>query len=278
MDEWFRTAPIWLLGLILFLCTGACALAGARLARVIAEKPGHWANLTEAQEGYVVGTVYTLLGLLIGFTFALAVDRYEARRQLVIQDANAIEELYLRAQLLDEPHRTRFSNLLVRFTENHLQLAEQARDGPATARLVADDQDMLRDIWTATVPAFQSIRTIDFSSSFVDSVNQVIRADADRKEARRAEIPTTVILMLIFYSLIAAVLLGAVMKGPKGEAISIIMLALSVLALMLIVDINRPVGGTIRESQEPMKLMLKRLQANPPPVYQRWAQTPTKAA
>ena len=272
MDEWFRSAPIWLLGLILFLCTAGMALAGARISSWVSDKPGHWAKLTEAQEGYVVATVYTLLGLLIGFTFAMAVERFETRRQLVVQDADSIEELYLRAQLLDEPHRTRFSNLLVGYTENHIQLAQTHGDEAAAAKLIADDQRLLRDLWTATIPAFQSIRSLDFSSSFVDSVNQVIRADADRKAARRAQIPPTVIVMLIFYSLVAAALLGGVMKGRKGQVASIIMLGLSVLVLMLIVDINRPVSGTIHESQEPMQRMLMRLQANPPAVYQRWAQ------
>lgn len=271
MGEWFRSAPIWLLGLILFLCTAGLALAGARFSTWLSDRPGHWGKLTEAQEGYVVATVYTLLGLLIGFTFALAVERFEARRQLVVDDANAIEELYLRAQLLTEPHRSRFSNLLIRYAQNHVQLAQTHRDDAAAAKLIAEDQQLLRDLWTATVPAFQSIRTIDFSSSFVDSVNQVVKADADRKAARRAQIPTTVIAMLILYSLIAAALLGAVMKGRKGEVASIIMLGLSVLALMLIVDINRPVSGTIHESQEPMERMLTRLKANPPAVYQRLA-------
>jgi ABC-type transport system involved in cytochrome bd biosynthesis fused ATPase/permease subunit len=157
-------------------------------------------------------------------------------------------------------------------------LAQRHHDDAGAAKLIADDQQLLRDLWTATVPAFQSIRTIDFSSSFVDSVNQVVRADADRKAARRAQIPTTVIVMLIFYSLIAAALLGAVMKGRKGEAAAVIMLSLSVLALMLIVDINRPVSGTIHESQEPMKRMLMRLKANPPAVYQRLAQPAVKVA
>jgi hypothetical protein len=253
------------------LCTAGLALAGARVSSWLSDKPGHWGKLTEAQEGYVVGTVYTLLGLLIGFTFAMAVERFETRRQLVVEDADSIEQLYLRAQLLDEPHRSRFSNLLVRYTQNHIQLAQTHRDNAAASKLIAEDQQLLRDLWTATVPAFQSIRTIDFSSSFVDSVNQVVKADADRKAARRAQIPSTVIAMLILYSLIAAALLGAVMRGRKGEVASIIMLALSVLALMLIVDINRPVSGTIHESQEPMKRMLMRLQANPPAVYQRLA-------
>lgn len=234
--------------------------------------PDRWGRLSETQIGYVVTSVYALLGLLVGFTFNIAVDRYESRRELVVRDATAIEQLYLQAQLLAEPHRSRFSNLLVRYSENHLELAQAELNHAETAKLIAEDDALKRDLWTATVPAFQSIRTIDFSSSFVDSVNEVIRTDAERKEIRRAQIPLTIIYLLMLYSIIAAGLLGAVMKSRKGELVSIVLLGLSTMALMLIADINRPVNGTVHESQEPMEQMLHRLQATPPPVYQRLAQ------
>jgi hypothetical protein len=84
--------------------------------------------------------------------------------------------------------------------------------------------------------------------------------------------------MLFFYSIVAALLLGGVMKSRKGEIVSVALLGLSTLALMLVTDINRPVGGTIREPQGPMIRMLARLKANPPAVYQRLAAKPGQPA
>src|SRR4029453_16836973 len=108
-------------------------------------------------------------------------------------------------------------------------------------------------------------RTIDFSSTFVDSVNEVIRADAARKAARRAALPEAIILVLMFYTIVAAAVLGAVMGRHKGKAtISIALQALFVLVFMLLSDINRPVTGTIRESQEAMERMLDRIKHQPP--------------
>lgn len=164
--------------------------------------------------------------------------------------------------------------MLVRYAENHLELAQVRGDDRRAAGLIAQDAGFLRDIWTATVPAFESVKTLDFSTSFVDSVSELLRVDAERKAARRAQIPTTVLVLLIFYSLVAAAVLGAVMKRGRGQQISAVLLALNVLALMLVADINRPVEGTIHESQEPMKRMLARLKANPPPVYQRLVLSP----
>jgi hypothetical protein len=269
MVEWIIHTPIWVLGLLLFTAMLIALWVGSRIDAWQKRHKGGGSGLSDTQEGYVVTSIYTLVGLLIAFTFGMAIDRFDARRALVVEDANAIETLYLRAQLLPEPHRDRFSKLLVRYAENHVALAKDHHADPTANRLTADNRALLTELWTITVPAFNSIRTIDFSSSFVDSVNEVIRIDVQRKALRRAQIPAAVIGLLMFYSLIAAAVLGYVMAGAGGELTSAALLGLFVLAFMLLSDINRPVTGTIHESQEPMELMLARLKANPPSVYNR---------
>lgn len=276
MGHWFQTAPIWLLGLLLFLATVACAFGGARFSGWLAQRPGEGGRLSDAQEGYVVSSIFALLALLVAFTFGLAMDRFETRRHLVVEDATAIETLYLKSQLLEEPHRSRVSGLLVRYAQNHVELAQIHRDNAAAGKLLAEDNALLRELWTVTIPAFQSIRTIDFSSSFVDSVTDVVKVDAERKALRRAQIPDTIIIVLIFYALVASAVLGGVMHSRKAQQFSIALLALNILALMVITDINRPVEGTIRESQQPMEQMLQRLRANPPAVYLATAQQPAQ--
>lgn len=263
MDSWLRTAPIWVLGLGLLVATIASAIGGWRFNGWLTSREG---KLSEAQEGYVVTSVYGLLGLLVAFTFQLAVDRYQVRRQLVVDDANAVEALYLKAQLLGQPHRSVFSNLLVRYTQNHIALAEARQDEPNAQRLIAEDRVLQGQLWAATLPAFQTLKPFDISSSFVESVVELSRVDATRHAARSPAVPTTIVVMLLFYSLIAAVVLGTVMKGLKGLQVSVLLIVLNVLALMLVMDLNRPVQGTIRESQAPMKRTLLRLQATAPAI------------
>lgn len=267
MAEWFGTTPIWLLGLLVFIATVASALAGSGFNRWYSRRFRSQGKLSETQAGYIVSIVYALLGLLIGFTFQVAIERFELRRQLVLQDANAIEILYLKAQLLDEPHRSRLSSLLVGYARNHLELAQARRDDSNARKLLADDDQMLRDLWTVAIPAFESVKELDFSTSFVESTANVVNIDSDRRAARLPPIPATIIVVLIFYSFVAAAVLGAVMKTRKSEIASVVLIGLSTLALMLITDINRPVDGTIHESQEPMRQMLLGLQSNPPSAY-----------
>ncbi len=274
MGDFIRTIPIWLLGILLMLASIGCARFGTALSGWLARFRDDGDNLTDSQEGYVVSSIFALLALLVAFTFGLAMDRYQNRRQLVVQEANAVEALYLKAQLLGEPDRSRFARLLIRYSENRLELAKLRFDSPSAQGLIARDYANVRDLWTATVPAFQRIKMLDYSTTFVDSVTDLVKVGAERRALRRSQIPTTILLALFFYALIAAAVLGGVMRSRKGRQFSIALLALNILALMLVMDLTRPVEGTIHESQEPMERMLARLKANPPAVYQRLAQPP----
>lgn len=137
------------------------------------------------QEGYVVSAVMGLLALLIGFTFSLAIDRFDTRRERVLMEANAIETTYLRAQLLDEPHRARISRLLVRYTDLSLDLA-QTQPGSGQRALLKKNEAVVTDLWAATVAAFPSMKPYDFSSSFLETMNNLIDLNAARQQARRA--------------------------------------------------------------------------------------------
>lgn len=274
MTDWFRSTPIWLLGLVLFAAAIASAYSGTALGHWISRQRGEGGQLSDSQQGYVVSSIFALLALLVAFTFGLAVDRYQTRRQLVVQQASTIEAVYLQTQLLAEPDRSRLSNLLIQYTENQLALARVRHDDANARKILAGSDALLRDIWTATVPAFQRIRMIDFSSTFIGSVTDLVKVDAERKAVRRSQIPTTILVALVFYTLVAAAVLGGIMKTRKGRQFNIVLLALNIFALMLVTDINRPVEGTIREPQAPMELMLARLKSNPPATYQRLVQNP----
>lgn len=277
MAEWLRSTPIWLLGLLLLAAGVGSAYAGSALSRWLARVRSEGAELSDSQAGYVVSSVFALLALFVAFTFSLAMDRYQTRRNLVVEEAKVIEVLYLKAQMLDEPHRSRFADLLARYTGNQLALAQLRHENVDARRLLAADEALLRDIWAATVPAYRSVESLDYSTSFVESAADLVRVDAERKAVRRSQIPVTILVALIASTLVAAAVLGGVMKTRKGRQFGVALIALNVLVIALITDINRPVEGTIRESQEPIERVLARMKANPPAVYQRLARRPGSA-
>jgi len=219
-------------------------------------------------EGLVVSAALGLLALLIGFTFSLAVDRFDARRFLVLEEANAIGATYLRAQLLDEPHRARMTDLLIRYLDNRIALAG-AKAGQNDALLAANDA-LITDIWAATRSAFDSIKNLDFSSTYLDSVNNVVALDARRKAARRARVPPEVFVVLIIYLVASAGVVGNASMGLRGRLAGGLLLALFCLSLILVIDIDRPTLGGIVEAQLPMEELRTSLKSRPPAIFDRW--------
>lgn len=264
-----------LIGILLFAAMSASAALGVAMrgrrpqGATAKGESGKAADDAESgQEGYIVSAVLGLLALLMGFTFSLAVDRFDTRRHLVLEEANAIGTAYLRAQLLSEPHRTRMTQLLVRYTDNRLALGK-AKPGQAS-QLLATNDALLTDIWAATSAAFETIKTLNFSGAYLNSVNALIDLDESRKAARAARVPPEVFAVLLIYLVVTAGVLGYVLRGRRGQFAAAFLLGLLTLSLLLILDIDRPVLGGISESQRPMEDLQRSLTTQSPTVFDKW--------
>lgn len=266
-QAWISTADLKTVALLLFGAMCLSGLVGAVLQRLRRARQDGAAE-GEGKEGYIVSSVFGLLALLMGFTFSMAVDRFEGRRVLVLNEANAIGTTYLRAQLLEEPHRSRMTDLLLRYTDQRIALAK-AKPAEAAVLIKANDQ-IITDIWTATSAAYPTIRQFDFSSTYLDSVNNLIDLDASRKAARGARVPPAVFAVLFIYLVIAAAVIMSVLNGWRQRVGGVFLFVLITLSLVLIIDIDRPTIGRVNESQAPMEQLQKTLAANPPAVFDRW--------
>ena len=268
--DWFAQLPTPLLAGMLLAASLAAAYAGHQLRiRGDRNRQGGGAGFaSDGQEGYVVSGVLGLLALMLGFTLAMAVERFDQRRILVLNEANAIGTTYLRAQLIEEPHRSRLSQLLVDYTDNRIVLATAPRD--QVPRLLVKNDQLLTDLWAATSAAFDTVKGLDFSSSFLETMNNLIDLDAARKAARLAQVPTEVIVVLWIYIVVTGGVLGYVLTGRRGQMAGAFLITLLTVSLGVIIDLERPTAGGILESQAPMELLLKSLKSQPPEVFDRW--------
>ena len=263
--QWLLTAPIWLIGLVIYIAMIIAALIGWQLRRRFADDD---AERLHSEEGYVVSAVMGLLALLVGFTFALAIDRYDTRRAVVLQEANAIGTTYLRTQLLEEPHRSRISGLLTDYTANRLALASETM-GEGQARRLAASDALIIELWQATVAAFPTIQSRPFSGSYLTTMNEMIDMDAARQQSRRAHVPMEVFLLLVVYQVIAAGVLGYVLSGRRGRTTASLLLILFGGSLLQVIDIDRPNSGGIVETQTPIELLLDTMRRNPAGSFDR---------
>ena len=238
---------------------------------------GHWirassygagktTSLENSQEGMIVSGVLVVLGLLLAFTFGLSLDRFEQRRLLVVAEANALGTSYLRSQLLDEPDRSRLSDLLRAYRDNRIVLATASGD---KAALLQRNDQLLMQVWAAVSAAVDTPKGRAVSTPLLLSFNELIDYDTERRIARTARVPALVMLMLYIFLLVTAAVIGFVVTGRRPRIMASIMLLLLTLAMNIILDLNQPTSGMIVESQEPM-LLMKGMLSTPKSDFDRY--------
>lgn len=275
---WLETGNIIVIGGVLALLM-ALAAQGGHMLRVHHDRLRNKRDRTPVgiggQEGYVTSAVLGLLALLLGFTFSLAVNRFETRRVLVISEANAIGTAYLRTQLLPEPHRARITVLLKTYTDNRIKIATA---GPvAVLTMIPANDRLLTDLWTATVAAVPAIEPPPFANLYVDSINRIIDLDEERKSSRQANVPPVVFAVLFVYITVTSGSLGYSVTGVRGMVAASVLLFLILMTLLLTIDIDRPTGGAILENQAPMRRLQRSMATIPPATFDRWIDTSTAA-
>jgi hypothetical protein len=257
----FFQTPMWLLTLATFVALSlAYALGNWFRRRRKRAKPAEAEDDGADYDGYIVSGAVGLLALLLGFTFGLAVDRFDTRRGLVVAESNAIGTTYLRAQTFAEPYRSELSRLLTQYVDVRLTLA-RSTDLKQMKALLAESDALHASMWTATVAAIAPQRD-DVASSFMDSMNETIDDAAARKAARLAHVPQRVFAVLFGYMLITSGILGFVV-GEMRRVTAATLLALTTVSYMMIVDIDSPNRGGVRESQEAMSDLKAFIAAHP---------------
>src|SRR5215468_10028588 len=120
--------------------------AGRRRLRQGGEK-------AEAGLGVVEGSVFALFGLLLAFTFAAGQGRYESRRVLASDEANAIGTAYLRLDLLPASAQPALRDLFRTYTDSRLEFYRKIRDLKAADAALARSNGLQAQIWSAAVAA-----------------------------------------------------------------------------------------------------------------------------
>src|SRR5206468_872916 len=232
--------------LIAALLFGACE-TGFRLG-------GRKNGAEKTDQGHVLSAMLALLGLLVGFTFSIAVGRHELRRSLVVEEANAIGTEYLRTQMVPEPFRTRLADALRRYTDARLALAAAGESETAIAQADRLADSLQRQMWVTTVEAVPAIQPAAVSSLLVVAMNTIIDAASSRRAALEARLPSIAFGSLVLYAAVAGGMLGFVSGSGRNRSRvgAFVLLMLLTLALGLILDMDRPRRGTIKVSQQPL--------------------------
>ena len=246
-QEPFDWLPLW----ALFGATVALILlvveAGFRVGRWRQRRAEHE---REAPVGAVVGAGLGLLAFLLAFTFGMAASRFDTRRGLVLDEANAIGTTYLRAALLPEPHRTEIRTLLRDYMDLRLEAVQPGMTVPARER----SEEVQARLWAQAVLVGEKKPT-PITGLFIQSLNEVIDLHGKRVTlGLRNRIPSTIWVALYSTAVLAMAGVGYY-AGLASTTRSLATLALVVTfsgILCLIADLDRPQEGLLKVSQQAM--------------------------
>jgi hypothetical protein len=215
----------------------------------------------EGATGLIVGAILGLMAFLLAIAMGMAADRFDNRRGLVLEEANAIGTAYLRAGYLSEPASSDSQDLLREYVP--LRIATSSADGFAAA--IDESERIQAELWTIAEDVARTEGS-DVTALYVESVNDVINLHEQRLVAGLyARVPPTVLWLLIIGVILSIGLVGynAGMARKRSPLIAVA-LALSLGAVIwLVVDLDRPQDGLINVSQQPLIDLQERLESNP---------------
>ena len=238
----FFSMSNWALFLMLVAIIGGTIVAGVAIGRLL--RTGE----TEQREsaGVVQGALLGLVGLLLAFGLSMSVARYDARRSIVVQEANSLGTTYLRAQLLDEPMRTESMGVLRRYTDLAIELADQVPDGEAFDAITLEMERLQQDLWRLAGDAVAVDPTGTAPRLYIETLNDTIDRHTDRVASLRNRVPGSVMVVEVFGSAVALGVLALYLTLlGRGLPPSLLAAAFVVLILFVSYDLDRPQRGLI---------------------------------
>lgn len=215
--------------------------------------------------GGVQGAMLGMLGLLLGFTFAMSVARHDARRDLVLAEANAIGTTWLRAGMLPEAYRAPARDLLLDYTEARLKY-QPLVDNPALFEEgVRQSADLHRQLWRIAENAAAEAPTA-VTVAFINSLNETIDTDAMRLAAMRNTIPDIVWILLVVVAGFGCYIsgYGSGAEGARSVFTSVAFPLLVAVVITFIFDIMNARQGLIAISQQPLIDLITSLSGSQP--------------
>ncbi|MEB3205787.1 MAG: hypothetical protein VKK59_00390 [Vampirovibrionales bacterium] len=251
---WWQ-CPTWVVGLLLvMLMTGIFWLA-QRLCVSPPEDP--------EKDTSVVSAVIGLFALLLAFTFGMGLERYNIRRDLVLQEANALGTSYLRARLLKDADRKTLTHSLFCYGQVRLSFFEAREDAHLLSRAYEQTDVWQSRIWNQLSVVSQKAPPSDaILSRLLDSLNELFDLALSRQIALESRIPPLVLEVLTWVSLLSAFMMGYYQKHSSSNQKMRVFLMFLVMGLvmMLILDLDRPRSGWITVSQAPLNFTLEDIQ------------------
>jgi hypothetical protein len=200
--------------------------------------------------GMIVGSILALMAFLLAIATGMAADRFDARRGLVLQEANSIGTTYLRAGYLPAPYGPQLETLLREYVPLRIVKSQHGLEAK-----IARSVELQNEMWAITEKLAREHGDLPVVAIFIDSLNETIDLHESRITAGLyARVPPTVIWFLLVGVVFSVGMVGYnAGLAERRSMISAVVLAVALSAVLgLVVDLDRPSGGLIRTNQQPL--------------------------
>lgn len=256
----FSGSPLWLDFLLLLIACVAAFEGGLALGTRLLRRRQPDADYDG--DAHTLSGVFGLLALLMAFSFGMALDRYEERRDLVVVEANALSTFASRLALLPADDAATVQALLGEYARARLAFGDAVTDAGAARAFDAADEIHARMgevVYASLAAGLPDPR----GPALLQPYNEAGDVAAERLAAREAHLPDAVLVVLCLFAIAGAAMLGHNRAGRKEvhRPAAILFLALLAMAFITVLDLDRPRSGVIQVPQESMKRQAAALMA-----------------
>jgi hypothetical protein len=220
---------------------------------------GNWSDRRRAHQdrelsgvGSITAGMLGLLAFTLGITINIAQNRFEARRDLVVKEANSIGTAWLRAKLVDGGDGPAMVALIEDYAKTRLEYTAADQTAPEAA-LIARTNALQNDIWArAKTVAARSPTPI--TASLIAALNDMFDQSLAQRFAFDSQVPADLSWMLLAGSVLAIGAMGFQLglSGKRQIVLTTLLLFMWSGAIMLIADLNRPRIGAIKVDPRPL--------------------------
>jgi hypothetical protein len=210
--------------------------------------------------GLVMAGTLTLLGLIIGFTFSMAISRYDLRKNYEEAEANAIGTEYLRLDFLPATDAMKGRALLVNYLDQRI-LFYETRRGPRLQQIDAATAILQTELWSVVeAPAMRQPTPV--IALAVSGMNDVLNSQGYTQAAWWNRIPGAAWDLMVLMAIFCNVLIGYGLHRAEAKNAMLLVLPIVVsISFFLISDIDSPRGGIIRVAPQNLASLAQSLHA-----------------
>jgi hypothetical protein len=216
-------------------------------------------DLQNASVGSVVGAAFGLLAFMLAFTFQIAAGRYDARKELLLDEVTNIRTTWLRAGVVPEPIRSDTRRLLVEYVNLRVDLAN---DPLKLSSTMERSQQILNAFWKSVEILAEQDNSSEMYSLFATSVNDLVDNYNHRVTmSLEYRIPNAILGVLFIIAFLSMIALGYQfgISGRGSFRINLLLAIVFAMVMFLILALDRPETGIAKLNQKPMLTLQQQL-------------------